>query len=137
MLASKASVYKGSVEQELEHYKNRNTILDLILLEEKCLTHTSNIRSARALVYDGKLAKTQLEVEIKYYQELTSLLVTCREGSTSKSTLTTQSSGKTTESVTTTTTTLSAIETTIAIGTAATTTKSIEGGTVNLALGKG
>lgn len=101
VLATQASVFKVSVERELAFYRKRVRILDHILLQENCITTNSNAGSTRAIIHDDSVASIQLEVEIKYYQELTNLLVTCRKGSSSSPALTTGSTEKTTQPVTT------------------------------------
>ena len=120
MLTTHGSVYKSLIEHELEHYTNGNRILHEILLEEKCIPPKA--RAARALVHDDVVTSTQLQIEIRYYQELIDLLVACRERSTSKPSPTTTTTPATTTTSTTTTTEATTILST--------------GVKVNLALGK-
>ena len=80
MLATHGSVQKSSLEHELEHYKNKNRILHVVLLKEKCIPPKA--RAAQALADNDVVTSTQLQNEIRYNKELTNLLVACRVQST-------------------------------------------------------
>ena len=144
-LAAEASLYAGTSERRLQQYKYRNNILHEILIEEGCLTRYSG-RSKRTPAEQVRV-ETQLEVEIKLYEELTTKLIECRQAKLNTTTTTTKTLPTTTKTTTqttttpkttttSTTTTRPTITTTPTPTTMPTTTTISLDGAVNLALDK-
>ena len=77
VLPTQGSLYAATAEKELQQYKYRNNILHEILSQEGCLPGQTR-RSKRASA-DSSTVQTQLEVEIKFYDDLTAELVRCRQ----------------------------------------------------------
>ena len=76
LIMVKASLYTGTPERQLEQYKSRNNILHDMLINENCLSERS-VKSRREPAADER-TDTQLEVEMRFYEELTTLLLECR-----------------------------------------------------------
>lgn len=75
-----ASLYDALADKELEQYKYRNKLLHDQIIAEGC-PNPGPVRVRRAVIGDdGKRVKTKLEVEKKFYEDLTTMLIKCREG---------------------------------------------------------
>ena len=106
VLPTQGSLYAATAEKELQQYKYRNNILHEILSQEGCLT--GQARRPKRASADNSTVQTQLEVEIKFYDDLTAELVRCRQSredrkAANQSTTSTASSPSTTATAGTTT----------------------------------
>ena len=77
VLIIEASLHASTAENELQQYKFRNNILHETLIKEGCLNE--RFGKAKDTPEDEERVETQLEVEIKLYEELTTRLIECRQ----------------------------------------------------------
>lgn len=83
-----ASLYDVSANKQLEKYKYRNKLLHDLLLAENCPEPSERPREKRELAGGDEAderTQTQLEVEMKFYEDLTTMLIECRKGNTATS----------------------------------------------------
>ena len=76
-----ASIYDPTANKELEKFKYRNKLLHDLLIAENCPEPGTTARVKREVTgKDEVRGKTKLEVEMKFYEDLTTMLIECRKG---------------------------------------------------------
>ena len=76
-----ASLYDPTANKELEKFKYRNKLLHDLLIAENCPDPGTTARVKREVTgEDEGRGKTKLEVEMKFYEDLTTMLIKCRKG---------------------------------------------------------